>query len=53
MYGAALGGNTVELTLADGPEVIHQEKMPASRLAKHPVQWNDLSVAWRMRSKPS
>ena len=46
MYGAALGGNTVELTLADGPEVIHQEKMPASRLAKHPVQWNDLSVAW-------
>ena len=45
MFGAALGGSKIQLTLADDAGVVHQEEMPAPALVKHPVQWKDLTVA--------
>ncbi len=44
MFGAALGGHNIHLTLADNAGVVQQEEIAASALAENPVQWKDLAV---------
>lgn len=44
IFGAAVGGDNIRLTLSDETDVLHQEEMPASDLAEQPVHWDDLSV---------
>ncbi len=45
MYGAAVGGSKVRLTLADDTRVVHQEEIEPKLLARNGVQWNDLTIA--------
>ena len=45
IFGAAVGGSKIQLTLADEAVVVHQQEMEPPLLAKNGVEWKDLPVA--------